>query len=240
MDPYVHHPELRGRLRPAADSFFRDLDLAAMDARMAEMGRGADWRQPCAQREAGRRAFLAARPAGPLWVFAYGSLMWDPAMEFAEVRRAHTPSHARHFCLWDDGGRGSADHPALQLALDSGAGCDGLAFRIDDAAVERETFVLFRREMIAYAYRPVWLTLGTDHGPITALGFQANPESDRIRRDFTPDAQARMIAAAEGILGTNRAYLFDTASQLAALGIEDAMVSDLCARVRALSSDRAG
>ena len=234
MDPYFHHPELRGRIRPAADSFFRELDLNAMDARMAEMGRPSDWRQPCAQREAGRRAVLAQRPAGPLWVFAYGSLMWDPAMEFAEVRRARAPDHARHFCLWDDGGRGSADHPGLQLALDSGAGCDGLAFRIDEARVEHETFVLFRREMIAYAYRPIWLPLVSAQGAVTALTFQANPDSERIRRDIDPDAQAGMIARAEGILGTNRAYLFDTASQLAALGIEDPMVSDLCARVRAL------
>jgi hypothetical protein len=28
---------------------------------------------------------------GDLWIFGYGSLIWDPALEFAEVRRAFAP-----------------------------------------------------------------------------------------------------------------------------------------------------
>ena len=58
-------------------------------------------------------------PPGDLWVFGYGSLMWDPAMEFAEVRRGRTKLYARSFCLWDVGGRGSLDRPGLMLAIDA-------------------------------------------------------------------------------------------------------------------------
>ncbi len=80
--------------------------------------------------------------------------MWDPAMEFAEVRRARTSGFARSFCLWDVGGRGSAENPGLMLTIDAGAGCEGMAFRISVEKLDHETFVLFRREMFAPAYRP--------------------------------------------------------------------------------------
>lgn len=236
-DPFVHHPELRGRIRPAAESFFRDLDLAQIDAHAAQAGRPADWRTPDEQREAGRRAWFAGRAPGDLWVFGYGSLMWDPAMEFVEVRRAHAPGYARSFCLWDEGGRGTVDRPGLMLAMVEGGGCDGMAFRVAAAAVEHESFVLFRREMIAPAYRPVWMTLHTDHGVIEALGFAANHAYDSIVPGLALDEQARMIARAEGVLGTNLAYLEDTHAHLQVLGIDDPHVTALHARVKALRTD---
>lgn len=37
-DPFHHHPELRGRIKPASESFFRDWDLSALDASAAERG----------------------------------------------------------------------------------------------------------------------------------------------------------------------------------------------------------
>ncbi len=69
--------------------------------------------------------------AEPTWVFGYGSLMWDPSVEFNEVRYAHCSGFQRSFCLWDEGGRGSAKQPGLMLAIDEGGKCEGLAFRIE-------------------------------------------------------------------------------------------------------------
>jgi len=227
QDPYRHHPELRDRIKPAAQSFFRDLDLEALDARIAETGRGPDWRTPCADREAARRAWLRGHAGDDLWVFGYGSLMWDPAMVFTEVRRARSAGYQRNFCLWDDGGRGSPDQPGLMLAIDAGDGCEGLAFRLDAAQVEHETFILFRREMIAPAYRPAWLALDTAQGPITALGFVADRSCETIKPDIPFDDQARMIATAQGMLGTNFAYLADTHAHLALLGIDDPYINDI-------------
>lgn len=57
-------------------------------------------------------------------MFAHGSLMWDPAIDFAEVRRAWLPGHARRFILCDiHGARGTRDAPGLMAALDRGDGC---------------------------------------------------------------------------------------------------------------------
>ena len=73
------------------------------------------------EREATRHEILSGRRDADLWVFAYGSLMWDPAFLFEEVRRADVSGYARRFCLQDEiGGRGSRDAPGLMSALDRG------------------------------------------------------------------------------------------------------------------------
>lgn len=233
-DPYRHHPDLRGKIKPAGQSFFRELDLSVIDARAAESGFAADWRTPSDVREAGRRDWLKGCWDQDLWVFGYGSLMWDPAVEFTEVRQAHCVGYQRSFCLWDEAGRGSADAPGLMLAIDEGGKCEGLAFRIAAEKLDHETFVLFRREMIAAAYRPTWLSLSTASGPIEALGFVANHGNERIKPGIPLGDQASMIAQAQGILGTNFDYLSDTHERLQFLGIEDTYISDLFAAVGSL------
>ena len=51
--------------------------------------------------EASRRAILdKAEETGELWVFGYGSLIWNPIVQVAERRLAHLPGHARRFCVW--------------------------------------------------------------------------------------------------------------------------------------------
>lgn len=234
VDPFRHHPELRGKIRPAADSFFRDMDLDLIDARAAEAGRPGGWRTPCEVREAARRDWLEGHWNRDLWVFGYGSLMWDPAIEIAEIRHARCSGFQRCFCLWDIGGRGSPQQPGLMLAIDTGGTCEGLAFRIEAKNLDHETFVLFRREMIASVYSPTWLKLETALGPVEALAFAADRMHERIVPDIPVDEQARMIAGASGPLGTNFDYLSDTQAHLKLLGIVDPYIADLHARVEAL------
>lgn len=236
IDPFRHHPVLSGKIKPASDSFFRNLDLADIDARVADAGFPADWRTPCEVREAERCDWFNGRWGTDLWVFGYGSLMWDPSMEFAEVRRGCTTKFARSFCLLAEFGRGSVEQPGLMLALDSGGGCEGLAFRIEAEKLDHETSILFRREMITKAYRPIWLMLETALGPIEALSFAANHGHEKIVPDIAVQEQARMIAHAEGFFGTNFDYLADMQAHLALLEINDDYVADLHARVGALRS----
>lgn len=226
-DAFRHHPDLRGKIRPAAESAFRDLDLDGVDAYAAGAGFPAGWRTPCAERERDRHRWLKDRQGQDLWVFAYGSLMWDPSILFDEVRKARCLGHQRSFCLWDDGGRGSREVPGLMLAIDEGPGCEGLAFRVPGEVVDHETFVLFRREMLAPVYRPAWLALDTAAGPIEALGFVANRGHPDIRPGIPQPQQARMIARAKGLFGSNFDYLSDLHRQLDRLGVADPHVSAL-------------
>ena len=227
-DPFVHHPALRGLIADPDKSFFRNFKPSDLDARMKALGRPDGWRHSDDEVEAARLAFLANHLDNDLWVFAYGSLMWDPAFKFAEVRRARTPIHARKFILKDTfGARGSPQTPGLMAALDDGTGCDGLAFRIAKDEVRHESGVFWRRELLGHAYRPKFIRIVSQFGEIEALTVVANIGAEVIQRDITREEQIRYVATGRGFLGTSMAYLENIATHFDAMGIEDKEVTDL-------------
>lgn len=229
---YRHHPELRTLIRDPEHSFFRDLDLNEMDQRMIDRGVPMPWRRPDTDREATRHAFLAGHE-GPLWVFAYGSLMWDPAFLFDEVRHAKAQGFSRSMCLVDRrGARGSAEAPGLMAGLATGGTCDGLVFRIPADLVEAETERLWRREMIAHAYYPAFAEAQTPAGPVQALCFVADPEADMIDTSLCHELQVQYIATGEGFLGTSYEYLENMLIQFDAMKVEDPALRTLLADVR--------
>lgn len=215
------HPGLKALIQPPEESFFRDLDLEAMDARMAERGVPLPWRRPDAEREALRTQFLTGHQ-GPIWVFAYGSLMWDPAIYFDEVRRAQLQGYSRAMCLVDSrGARGSAEAPGLMAGLTEGGTCEGLVFRIPEGLEDIETERLWRREMIAHAYYAAFADAETAEGPVRALCFVADPEADVIDTELSYADKVRYIATGEGFLGTSYEYLKNTLIQFEAMKIDD-------------------
>jgi len=184
-------------------------------------------------REALRAEALAGH-AGDLWIFAYGSLIWDPALDFAEVRRAHAPHHARRFILVDThGARGTAEAPGLMAALDEGQGCDGVVFRIAADKVDTETEILFRREMIGPGYLARVIPVVIDGNVARALSFVADHDDPLMRADISRADQIRYAATGTGFLGTSFDYLQSTVDHLAEVGITDPDASDLLAAVRA-------
>lgn len=229
-DPFAHHPELRGRIADPETSFFRTLDIEAELAREPALR---DWVYSDCRRKAIRAEALADH-AGDLWIFGYGSLMWDPALRFAEVRRAHVAGHARRLILVDTrGGRGTKEAPGLFATLDAGEGCEGLAFRIAAADVEAETEILFRREMIAPGYLARFIPARIGEADIRVLTFVADHDVPDIRPDLTHEEQVRYVAHGAGDLGTSREYLANIVGHFTHLGITDAHCSDLLRAVDA-------
>ena len=83
------------------------------------------------ERDASRRAILRAlAPDGDLWVFAYGSLIWNPTFRFVERKRGRIHGYRRSFCVWSNLGRGTTKNPGLMLGLDHGGACAGVLYRI--------------------------------------------------------------------------------------------------------------
>lgn len=227
-DPFVHHPELRGRIADPLRSRFRTFSIDRLAAHMRERDLPGGWWHDDAEREAMRAVTLAGRRHADLWVFAYGSLMWDPAIRFAEVRRAHVPDHARRFILKDIyGGRGTRDAPGLMAALDRGPGCDGLAFRIAGEHVEAETEILWRREKVGPAYTAAFVDAVMADGRREALAFVADHRAELIDADITREEQIRCVATGTGFLGSSLDYLTNIHAHCAALGIHDEEVAAL-------------
>ncbi|EZR20512.1 cation transporter ChaC [Klebsiella pneumoniae UCI 64] len=73
------------------------------------------------QRAASLAATLACRPDdGSVWIFGYGSLIWNPALNYRESCTGTLPGWHRAFCLRLTAGRGSACQPGRMLALKEG------------------------------------------------------------------------------------------------------------------------
>jgi len=240
-DPFSFHPELRGQISDPLTSPSRTLTTAKLAAVSGERGLPLDWWYSDSEREAERAEILAGHRDGDLWVFGYGSLMWDPAFRFAEVRRARVPSYARRFILKDIyGGRGTVEAPGLMVALDEGPGCDGLAFRISRENIEAETEALWRRERIGPAYTPVFVDAVAADGRRMALTFVADHEADLIDASLTRAQQIEYCASGTGFMGSSLDYLKNIDRQFAALGIQDDEVSELLRETEAyLDSSRA-
>ncbi|HXZ50359.1 MAG TPA: gamma-glutamylcyclotransferase [Burkholderiales bacterium] len=172
-----------------------------------------------------------------VWVFGYGSLMWNPAFHFAERRAARVHGYHRQFCLWARAGRGSPARPGLMLALETGGSCHGVAYRLHRDKVRSELDVVWRREMLTMAYRPVWVSARTAAGIERAIAFAANRSHERYVRGLEPGAVVGYLASGAGPLGRCRDYLLDTVRHLRDLGIRDRRLEALAQAVEAREAD---
>jgi len=175
---------------------------------------------------ASRRALVPdAADTSDIWVFGYGSLIFNPVMDYVERARGRIYGHHRRFCLWTRLGRGSPDCPGLVLALDRGGSCTGVAYRLNPDVAIAELDLLWRREMVTLAYRASWLTFHpdghNDGAGKRAISFVSRPERENFAGPMTLDQEADVIASASGFIGPCRDYLFDTVKALEADGISD-------------------
>lgn len=195
------------------------------------------------ERNASLNALLDSRPAdADVWVFGYGSLIWNPAINTVGRRMARLRGWHRRYCLWTVLGRGTPDCPGLMLGLERGGSCVGVAWRVAAAEVPVELDILWRREMISGAYVPRWVAVETAEGPLRAITFTINGAHPRYAARQDDDAVAAVVARATGPLGTCREYLENTVSHLRDLGIRDARlerIADRVAALRALASEQA-
>jgi cation transport protein ChaC len=160
-------------------------------------------------------------PAQDIWLFAYGSLIWNPAIHTIGHRPALLRGWHRRFCFWLRMGRGSPEQPGLMLGLVGGGACQGIAWRIAAAEARNELLLVWRREMFGRAYLARWVNLATKDGTIRAVTFVANTEHDGYVATLNDEAVASYLATASGALGTCRDYLHQTVAHLHALHLHD-------------------
>lgn len=176
-----------------------------------------------AQREASLARFMAARPAGDLWIFAYGSLVWNPAMRIAERRLAVICGWHRSFCLSVAVGRGTPAEPGLVLGLDRGGVCQGIAYRIAERDIGLELPILWNREMLIGGYTPIWVeAIGGDGRTLgSAISFAIDHDHEHYAGGLPQDERIRRLATAKGSWGSSADYLFRTIRSLRQYGIHD-------------------
>ena len=166
-----------------------------------------------------------------VWVFGYGSLIWNPAFHFTDRVVGTVWGLHRRFCLWTHLGRGCPERPGLVLGLERGGSCRGVAYHIAPEAAREELDIVWRREMISDAYVPRWVSVRTPVATVRALTFTINHAHERYARNLSDEEAAVAIAGASGFLGPCADYLINTVDHLAELGIHDRPLERLRNRV---------
>ncbi len=172
--------------------------------------------------------------ADALWIFAYGSLLWDAGFDVIDQQRTTLAGYERSFCMRSIHHRGTVSRPGLVLALAEKPGhhCTGMVLRCDDARRAAVLTYLRGRELVSSAYIETRVALSLADGrSITATTFIVDPNHEQYCPDLTLDEQAAIIASATGGRGRNRDYLDATIARLDTLGIPDAQLTDLARRV---------
>lgn len=185
----------------------------------------------------GRKGRRNVTEASSLWLFAYGSLLWDPGFEPTESVRARLDGYRRSFCLWSFHYRGTEERPGLVLALDEEerACCDGLALRPSPEEAERVLEEVRGRELVSDAYEERRVPLRLEDGRVVdGVAFVVR-RGHRQHACVDHETQARTIAAAKGERGPNMDYLANTAAELRRIGLPDPEIESLLVRARAVS-----
>jgi glutathione-specific gamma-glutamylcyclotransferase len=176
----------------------------------------------------------------PVWIFAYGSLMWDPDFPRAEAEPTLLRGYHRSFCLYSYDYRGTRARPGLTLGLDRGGACRGIALRLPSETLAKAIDRLWAREMTApRVYDMRLLSVQSACGSRKAFAFTVRRDHADYAGRLSPEAAARIIAGAAGRRGACRDYLTDTVNHLAGLGIADGSLQRLSESVRALATTTA-
>ena len=173
-----------------------------------------------------------------MWVFGYGSLLWNPGFEVAESVIATLPGYARSFCMRSIHHRGTEEAPGLVLALDEQPdhACTGMALRVAPGQEDATLLYLRERELISSAYveKQLDITLHDDR-VVQAVVYVVDETHVQYCGGLALEEQAQIIAGAVGGRGPNTEYLFNTADHLTKIGLHDPDLEWLSQRVRALS-----
>ncbi len=177
-----------------------------------------------------------------VWVFGYGSLMWDPGFRHAETAPALIRGWHRAFSIVSHESWGSADRPGLVAALHPGGACRGLALRVPRRHWPEARAYLDRREN---AYRRVVARVQLHDGrrrtAVGAVTYVFDATHERAVGKLPLGETARLIALGEGRKGSARGYLLNTVACLTDMGSRPGRpLRALVEAVNAHAPDRAG
>jgi len=176
-----------------------------------------------------------------LWVFGYGSLVWNPGFDFDEKIIGFIKDYRRVFDLACIDHRGTPEHPARTCTLEvmEGAVCWGAAFCVK-GGIEKERVAmqyLERRECEYDTKASVdFYKEGDDLFPAVTgvLVLTSTPDKENNKYYLGPaplEEMARQIATAHGPCGNNRDYLFLLEKAMLDIGHEDDYVIELAKEV---------
>jgi glutathione-specific gamma-glutamylcyclotransferase len=167
-----------------------------------------------------------AETSGPddLWVFGYGSLMWNPGFDFVERVPARLVGLHRALCVYSFVHRGTPERPGLVLGLDRGGMCRGIAFRVAAAARAETVAYLRAREQVTTVYLETMRRIELEEEArrsVRALCFIVDRSHVQYAGRLTLAECVHHVRQGHGRSGANRDYVLETVQALEALGYRE-------------------
>ena len=164
------------------------------------------------------------------WVFAYGSLIWNPGFEFLSREPARLTGYHRRYCIQSTIYRGTPEAPGLVLGLEAGGSCEGVGYRVAGDLRDLTLEYLRARELITNVYVETLVSIETRDGFLhQAVTYVANSAHADYARKYDDDEMLAIVGTACGASGLNRDYAINTWSHLATLGVHDPLVERVAA-----------
>ena len=174
-----------------------------------------------------------ARTQADFWVFAYGSLIWNPGFAYLARVPARLSGYHRRYCIRSFVYRGTPETPGLVLGLQRGGECEGVAYCVDGSLRDPTMQYLRARELITDVYFETLAPIETRDGlRCDAYTYVADPAHEQFVAEDEDEAVVEAIARASGIAGANAEYALNTAANLAAIGVCDALIERVAAALR--------
>ncbi len=216
-----------------------DLESRRLQQLILQSGGGVKFLSEAQLQESMHQTLGQLEPSSDVWIFAYGSLIWNPIVRFAEQRVGTIYGWHRRFCLWVPRGRGTPENPGLVLGLDYGGSCRGIVYRIAANDVPSELLLLWRREMVVGSYIPRWVRVFDGTQKLDAIAFIINRRHRAYAGNISLETTVKSIATATGELGSCADYLMQTVDGLRTAGIQDKQLLRLRKHVLALHGENA-
>ena len=171
-----------------------------------------------------------------MWVFCYGSLIWNPLFHYVERQNVTVHGFHRSFCLRSRHGRGSVEEPGLMLGLDLGGCCNGVALRIPaEPGASRTDCWSGGAKWRSARTRRAGSRRAPDGRKLRSIAFVVNHAHPHYAGKLPLETVTKILATAKGRFGSGADYLYQTVDCLAKHGIHDSYLSRLREHVMKLT-----
>ena len=170
------------------------------------------------------------------YVFAYGSLMWNPGFDHDAKHRATLRGWSRELCIYSWHWRGTRDQPGLVMGLAPGGACCGM---IVDACRTRESDIidyLDGRELVTDVYERRRLPVELASGQIIqAWCYVARKNHPQFAAGLSQERMVEIIMNGHGVGGANTDYVLTTVDHLLEMGVDEPFLARVTEKIRARS-----